>query len=97
MRAKEETATDRNGNEEERATSVATRGGNVASGGKETAAGAVHAGGTGGRASLSPSQDLAAMGSVMGCMIYVAGVWCAHFQQPPSSLPLRERTMTEVH
>ncbi|KAK1126275.1 hypothetical protein K0M31_004906 [Melipona bicolor] len=34
--------------------------------------------------------------SVMGCMIYVAGVWCAHFQQPPSSLLLRERTMTEV-
>lgn len=38
---------DRNGNEEERATSVATRGGNVASGGKETATGAVHADGTG--------------------------------------------------
>lgn len=35
--------------------------------------------------------------AVMGCMIYVVGVWCAHFQQPPFKLPLRARTMTEVH
>ena len=53
-----------------------------------------HAGGTRKRRAIAVPRSSS---PVMGCMIYVVGVRCAHFQQPPSKLSLRARTMTEVH